>query len=102
MAGWSYLTAPGRIDAFNFAEAKAELVSAVADVNQVAYDVSGLQFMSLPMIQLLYKTAFELGQRGGRFALVGASEKIKRQFLIYASLDPFVCVTVDGFKEIEG
>ncbi len=96
------MTAPGRIDAFNFAEAKAELVSAVADVNQVAYDVSGLQFMSLPMIQLLYKTAVELGQRGGRFALVGASEKIKRQFLIYASLDPFVCVTVDGFKEFEG
>lgn len=100
MADWNYLLAPGRVDAFNFAEAKAELVSAATGAKQIAYDVSGLQFMCLPMIKLLYKTAVDLGQRGGRLALIGSTEKLKRQFLIYASLDPFLCLTVDGWSEL--
>ena len=98
---WTYITPRARIDAFNFSEAKAELTSAALTVKQIAYDMSGLQFMCLPMIQLLYKTAKELGQRGGRLALIGSNEKLKRQFLIYASLDPFLWVSTEEWKSME-
>ncbi len=98
---WIYITPRARIDAFNFPESKAELISAASTVKQIAYDMSGLQFMCLPMIQLLYKTAKELGQRGGRLALIGSNEKMKRQFLIYASLDPFLCISIEEWKAME-
>jgi anti-anti-sigma regulatory factor len=97
---WLYIPAPGRLDSFNFDVTKTDLDQLVARCNQVAIDVSGAQFISIPMIKYLHGLAVGLAERGGRLALVGPSEKFKRQIGIFASPDPFVFLSADNWDRL--
>lgn len=87
---WLYIPAPGRLDAFNFDLTKSEMERLASLEKQIAIDVSGVHFVSIPMIKFIHSLARELARRGGRMALVGTTEKLKRQIHIFSSLDPFV------------
>lgn len=97
---WVYVPAPGRLDAFNFDTAKRELEHAASQARQIAIDVSGAHFVSIPMIKFIHSLASEMVRRGGRLALVGTTEKLKRQIHIFASLDPFVLYSQDNWDKL--
>lgn len=79
-----------RVDAFNFEQATQEIYSAIPSQKKVAaIDLSHTKFLSFKSIQFLHRLATELKNEGGFLALVGPSEKLKRQIDIYASLEPF-------------
>jgi anti-anti-sigma regulatory factor len=84
---WVYVPAPGRMDSFNFETTKRNLESLCQQTKRVALDVSAAHFVNIPMIRFLHEMAKDLNRAGGRLALVGPSEKLKRQFCIFASLD---------------
>lgn len=85
---WFYVPAPGRLDAFNFELTKTELEALAAEAKQIAIDVSSAHFVSIPMIKFIDSLARDLVRRGGRLALVGPTEKLKRRINTFASLDP--------------
>lgn len=85
---WTYVPAPGRLDAFNFELTKSELEALAAEAKQIAIDVSTAHFVSIPMIKFIDSLARDMVRRGGRLALVGPTEKLKRRFDTFASLDP--------------
>ncbi len=85
---WSYVPAPGRLDAFNFDLTKSELEALAAKAKQIAIDVSSAHFVSIPMIKFIDSLARDMVRRGGRLALVGPTEKLKRRIDTFASLDP--------------
>ncbi|OFZ12070.1 MAG: hypothetical protein A2Z20_07535 [Bdellovibrionales bacterium RBG_16_40_8] len=97
---WCYVPAPGRLDAFNFELTKSELERVAKDVSQIAIDVSGAHFISIPMIRFIHSLAGDLVRKGGRLALVGSSEKLKRQIHIFASLDKLVLFSNDNWEEM--
>ncbi len=87
-ADWVILTVKGRVDSFNselFSQQLKELVATGS--SNVALDLSQARFMSLPLIKELTKMADDLKSQGRKMALMRASEKLKRQIDIYASLD---------------
>jgi anti-anti-sigma factor len=86
---WVIVAISGRIDSFN----QSHFYGQVKDlVNQgkrrVAIDLTHAKFLSLPSIKWLCSLALELKDQGGQVALLSASEKLKRQIDIYASLEP--------------
>lgn len=86
---WVILAILGRIDSFNFQIFKDQLEDLKkVGHRQVAIDLSQAKFLSLPTIKLLADLATDLQQNEGKFALMAASEKLKRQIDIYASLTP--------------
>lgn len=97
---WVYVPAPGRLDAFNFELTKKELERVASESKQIALDVSSAHFVSIPMIKFIHSLANEMLRRGGCFALVGSSEKLKRQIHIFASLDPLVIYTQDDWNQL--
>ena len=97
---WVYIPAPGRLDAFNFDLAKTEIEQAAGKSKQLAIDVSGAQFVSIPMIKFIDSLARELVKKGGRLAVVGATEKLKRQIAIFASHDPLIFISADGWEKL--
>lgn len=97
---WIYIPAPGRMDAFNFEIAKTEIEQAAGQARQLALDVSGAHFISIPMIKFIDSLAREMVRRGGRLALIGPTEKLKRQFRIFASLDPITLMTQDNWERL--
>lgn len=97
---WLYIPAPGRLDAFNFDQTKQFIEEVRPRTKQIAFDVREAHFVSLPMIKYLHGLALELSRAGGRLALVGTTEKLKRQISIYASTDPFVFMTNDSWQKL--
>ena len=97
---WVYIPAPGRLDAFNFDHAKSELEQIASEQKQIAIDVSGAHFVSIPMIKFIHSLATDLARKGGRLALVGPSEKLKRQIHIFASLDPLMLFSQDSWEKL--
>ena len=97
---WIYIPAPGRMDAFNFEISKSEIEQAAGQARQLALDVSGAHFISIPMIKFIDSLAREMVRRGGRLALIGPTEKLKRQFRIFASLDPITLMTQDNWERL--
>lgn len=97
---WIYISAPGRWDAFNFNESKAEIENLANRHRQLAINVAEVQFISIPMIKLIHSIATSVSQKGGRLALVGATERMKRQFHIFASLDPLKLYSLDGWDKL--
>ncbi len=86
---WVVVAISGRIDSFNQDSFCGQLTKLVAEgKRRVAIDLSRAKFLSLPSIKWLTSLAFELKKKGGDLALVAASEKLKRQIDIYATLDP--------------
>jgi anti-anti-sigma factor len=86
---WAIVFVTGRIDSFNSQDFERELDSVLAQGQlQLAVDLSGTRFICLPIIKRLTAVASELKARSGHFALLGASERLKRQIDIYATLNP--------------
>lgn len=84
---WSIMTIAGRIDSFNFEHFCGQLQKlADSGKKKIALDLSHVRFLSLPSIKFLTKLATNLEAGGGNFALLAASEKLKRQIDIYATL----------------
>ncbi|RME16432.1 MAG: anti-sigma factor antagonist [Bdellovibrio sp.] len=81
-----------RVDSFNYDETTRQIRSKVSPKRNkvIAIDLSKVQFLSLKAIRFLHQMAKEAKENGGSLALVGVSEKLKRQIDIYVSLDPFV------------
>lgn len=90
---WAVVAVVGRLDSFNF-DSFCSRLSALIDKghHQIALDLSQTKFLSFPSIKYLTKLAEELEQGGGAFALLAASEKLKRQIDIYATLNPIKLV----------
>jgi anti-anti-sigma factor len=86
---WVVVSISGRIDSFNQASFYGQVERLINEgKRRVAIDLSRAKFLSLPSIKWLTNLAFELKEKGGDLALVAASEKLKRQIDIYATLDP--------------
>jgi len=96
---WICVSAPGRWDAFNFVDSKTSIDSIVASTNKLAINMSGIQFVNLPMIQYLYKVAVTLRNKGGAMVIIGASEKLKKQIRIFASWDHLQFYSADGWEK---
>lgn len=85
--GWRIITVKTRVDSFNQNALIEEIRGLVAQgCNNMALDLKGNRFMSLPAIKCCVETAEVLGRRGGQFALIACPEKTKRHFEIYGSL----------------
>ena len=97
---WLYITAPGRLDAFNFEETKNAIESLALKEPNIAIDVSGAHFVSIAMIKFFHALASDLSRRGGRLALIGPTEKMKRQFHIFASLEPFTLYSQNSWDKL--
>ncbi len=97
---WTYVPAPGRLDAFNFELTKSELEALAAEAKQIAIDVSSAHFVSIPMIKFIDSLARDMVRRGGRLALVGPTEKLKRRFDTFASLDPLTLYSRDRWQQL--
>lgn len=86
--GWRIIAVKTRVDSFNQNALMEEMRGLVAKgCNNMALDLKGNRFMSLPAIKFCVKVAEELGRRGGQFALISCPEKTKRHFEIYGSLE---------------
>jgi len=86
--GWHIFTLVERIDSFN----QASIMQEIQDLcdqgcKTLAIDMSDARFISFPLIRFLWDMATEMKKLGGELALLSPSEKLKRQFSIYASLD---------------
>lgn len=86
---WVFVQLPSRVDAFNFKEVK-DCIEGLLQENptKLALDFSVTSFVNFLMIRFIHEKAGALKANGGQLVLLSASEKIKRQFRIYASLDP--------------
>lgn len=89
------VTLMGRLDAFNYQDFVKELHSInISQVEEFAVDLRAVQFLCLPGIKYLSGLSEKVGQAGGLMSIIGASEKLKRQFEIFASLDD-----IDFFRD---
>ena len=88
---WVIFSIKDRLDAFNHQEFKSEMDKVVKNKSaNIALQLTNTDFLSLPTIKYFSGIAEELSQTGGKFALVGTPEKIKRQIDIFASLKPML------------
>lgn len=94
---WVLIGVPDRLDSFNYEIFKKDLAIVLEEKEskRIALNVARSQFISLPSIKYLSSIAEGLQSDGGRFALVGSTEKLKRQFHIFASLE-----SIDVFRSI--
>lgn len=97
---WLYIPAPGRLDAFNFENTRLELLQVAEFEKQIAIDVSGAHFVSIQMIKFIHTLAKDMSTRGGRLALVGPSEKLKRQIHIFASIESLTFFSQDRWDKL--
>ncbi len=97
---WLYVPAPGRLDSFNFEATKKDLDDLCQRSSQIAFDVAGAHFVSIPMIKYLHSLALDLAKKGGRLALVGTTEKLKRQIGIFADTDPIMFISSDNWEKL--
>jgi anti-anti-sigma regulatory factor len=93
---WVFIPAPSRLDSFNFESTKKDFEQIAAMANKIAIDVSTAHFISIPMIKFMHALAQDLAQKGGQVALVGPTEKLKRQIHIFASLEPFTLYKINA------
>ncbi len=90
---WAVVAVAGRLDSFNFNQFCDQLESLIKGGEScLALDLSRTKFLSFLTIKYLTNLAEELEASGGNFALLAASEKLKRQIDIYATLNPMKIV----------
>lgn len=85
---WSQYPFPTRVDAFNFNEFKGALDRIGSEHKYLAMDMAGVNFINFQAIRELHSLASLLKSRGGMLAFIGASERLKRQFRLFAALEP--------------
>ena len=86
--GWIPVTFSSRVDAFNVGRFKDSLTSFSTDHKKLALDMREVQFVNFEAIKHIHQVAIEMEDRGAELALVGPTEKLKRQVSLFASLDP--------------
>jgi len=87
---WVVLSIEDRIDSFNYDDFKSEMEKLVDKKKaRVALKLNRAQFLSLSSIKYFSDVARRLEQKGGKLALLGTPEKLKRQIHIFASLKSF-------------
>ena len=86
--GWVPVTFSSRIDAFNVDRFKESLSDFCDPQKRLALDMRDVQFINYEAIRHIHQLAIELESSGGELALVGPTEKLKRQVSLFASLDP--------------
>ena len=87
--GWDLIDVNGSIDSFNFSLFEIDLRGlATKSGKHIAISFSRAKFVSLPAIKLIGNVAVDIQQVGGQMAILGASEKLKKQIHIYSSLEP--------------
>ncbi|MCB0414354.1 MAG: STAS domain-containing protein [Bdellovibrionales bacterium] len=86
--GWEVVNIEERVDSFN-QQTVIDKIQMLLKKNKakIVLNMHQVHFISLPVIKFLSETAKELRTHEGSLALVGISEKLKRQIGIYASLD---------------
>lgn len=86
--GWFIQQIGERVDSFNHAAFSADLEKLIqAGELRIALDLRQTKFLSIPGIQIFGLWADKLIALGGQCALIGLSEKLRRQMLIFSSLD---------------
>ena len=96
---WLCTSAPGRWDAFNFDQTKKSIESMSVKTTKLAIDMSGIQFVNLPAIKFIHAIALDMRRKGGQLVLIGATEKLKKQIRIFASLDPLQFYSRDHWNK---
>ena len=85
---WRVVQVKTRVDSFNQEELTEEIKRLRSvGVIQIALNLRQNRFLNFPSIRFCVEVAEELRLISGGFALVGCSEKTKRHFEIYGSLD---------------
>lgn len=91
---WAEVFVPSRIDAFTFKEFKNQVEEKLSSGEKfLAMNFTDTEFLSLLTIKFIISVAEELLNSKGQMALVGVSEKLKRQIGIYASIEPILVVS---------
>lgn len=90
---WILLRFPDRVDALNIHGMINAVEAELSKDRRIAFDMRQVQFINLQALKYLHEVAVELNQSGGRVALVGPSEKLKRQFTLFAALEPFKIIS---------
>lgn len=84
---WVVVSISDRVDSFNHSELADKIQGAAEQGKNVAFNLATAKFLSLPSIKYISELARELEGSGRQVALVGPSEKLKRQIHVYAGLD---------------
>ncbi|MEZ4872000.1 MAG: hypothetical protein R2827_07105 [Bdellovibrionales bacterium] len=91
---WGIYEVPKRVDAFNFEDFSEQLKNYVNTKGPwVALDCSTTTFLSLIAIKFISEQADILVGKNGGMAIIGPTEKLKRQISIYATLDNIMVVS---------
>jgi anti-anti-sigma regulatory factor len=98
---WSVVVAKTRVDAFCF-DQLVESVKALRQAGKIhiAIDLKTTRFMSLAAIRYCVDLGNELLVQRGRLALIAPTEKTKRHFSIYGTLNSIQIVR--SAQELEG
>lgn len=85
---WRVIAAKLRVDSFNQIELENMARAAREEgCRKIALDLKANRFFSFQAIRFFVDMARDLAQANGELALIGCSEKTKRHFEIYGSLD---------------
>lgn len=85
---WVVVSIGDRLDSFNISHLTQQVKELVGKgKSKLAFDLEQASFLSLPSIKFLAEVAEELRAKNGEFALIGPTEKIKRQIDIFATLN---------------
>lgn len=91
---WTVVSINGRSDAFTFPRLKCELDQLLAEgALCIAVEMAQAKFLSISTIDYFCRVAKTLQTQGGRFAVVGAGEKIKRNFAIFSQMPQILVVS---------
>ena len=74
--------------------AEAQLAGPVADFDTIVIDLDDVDRVAMAGFRLLVKTAVELGEKGGKLAIVNADDDVRR-FMWTTGLHEIVTVTGD-------
>lgn len=77
-----------RVDAFNVDRFKESMGQICSSEKRVALDMRQVEFINFEAIKHIHQLAIQLEGSDGELALVGPTEKLKRQVSLFASLDP--------------
>jgi anti-anti-sigma regulatory factor len=82
---WTVIYVNGRSDSFHFPMLKAQIEDLLGTgVTFLAIDLSRTKFLSIATIDYINRLTQSIYSQGGRLALLGATEKIKRNLSIFA------------------
>lgn len=86
--GWLIYRLAERVDSFNQNEFRSQIEPVLeSEKRKIALDLRLTNFLSLPAIGMIVQWAERLKEMGGEMLLIGPSEKLRRQIVIFGSMD---------------